>query len=525
MKREIILCLCLFLGLDLFAQDVLSALMPMPNKVEVGKGRPFSVESSSAIGVNSMELSFAAEKLKAVFNERMGLELGVSTTSKERIWLEIDTTIVGREHYIIDIDHKSLILKGNSPEAVYYAVTTLDQLLMGDVVSTSRRVISEIKIDDMPRFPFRALMLDPARNFLSVEDVKFFIDKMSYYKFNVLQLHLTDDQGWRVKIDKYPMLASKECYTKDDIKELVDYAALRNVNIVPEIDVPGHTVAMLSVFPELGCKCGENEGIEVGKTVNRMLCAANDRVYSVLYDVFDEVNSMFPSPYIHLGGDEAAIGDNWAKCGDCKTMMSELGYTAPSQLMIPFFGKILDKIRENGKRPILWCELDNIYPPAKEYLFPYPKDVVLVTWRNGLTPKCTELTGQSGNSLIMAPGEYAYLDYPQYKGDLPEFNNWGMPITTLEKCYQLDPGYGLPCQDQKHIRGVMGTLWGEAIKDINRATYMAYPRCLALAEAGWTGMEHRDWRSFKRRMYPNLLYLMEQGVSFRVPFEIVEERF
>ena len=145
----------------------------------------------------------------------------------------------------------------------------------------------------------------------------------------------------------------------------------------------------------------------------------------------------------------------------------------------------------------------------------------LITWRAGLTPKCIELTAKHGNPLIMAPGEYTYLDYPQLKGDLPEFKNWGMPVTTLETCYRFDPGYGLPAAQQAHILGITGTLWGEAMQDINRVTYMTYPRGLALAEAGWTQMEHRSWDSFKERMYPNLMNLMKHGVFVRVPFEIV----
>ena len=205
-------------------------------------------------------------------------------------------------------------------------------------------------------------------------------------------------------------------------------------------------------------------------------------------------------------------------------MMKELGYQKASQLMIPFFSRMLSFVQENNKTPILWCELDNIYPPANDYLFPYPKNVTLVSWRGGLTPTCLELTRKHGNPLIMAPGEYAYLDYPQLKGDFPEFNNWGMPVTTLEKSYQFDPGYGVPAEDQAHITGVMGTLWGEAIRDINRATYMAYPRAFALAEAGWTQMKFRNWESFKQRLYPNLTNLMKKGVSVRVPFEIADKK-
>ncbi|MDE6181039.1 MAG: family 20 glycosylhydrolase, partial [Phocaeicola sp.] len=238
-------------------------------------------------------------------------------------------------------------------------------------------------------------------------------------------------------------------------------------------------------------------------------------------DIIREIAEIFPSSSIHLGGDEAAIEKNWTRCDRCQLLMKQLGYTKESQLMNYFFGKILTSVGKYGKKAMLWCELDNIYMPANEYLFDYPKDVTLVTWRNGLTPKCIELTGKYGNPLIMAPGEYAYLDYPQLKGDLPEFNNWGMPVTTLETCYRFDPGYELPDTQQSHILGICGTLWGEAMKDINRVTYMTYPRGLALAEAGWTHMEHRCWDSFKERMYPNLMNLMKQGVSVRVPFEIV----
>lgn len=190
--------------------------------------------------------------------------------------------------------------------------------------------------------------------------MKFFIDQMAKYKYNVSQLHLTDDQGWRVAIHSHPRLASA-----------ADDSLLR---------------------PHIGC--------------------------------------------------------------------------------------------------------------ANDYLFPYPEDVTLVTWRYRLTPTCLTLTHQHGHPIIMAPGEYAYLDYPQWRNDFPEFNNWGMPLSTLENCYKLDPGYGRLAEEQAHVLGVMGTLWAEAIPDINRATYMAFPRALALAEAGWTEMPRRSWESFKEPSSP-----------------------
>lgn len=504
------------------AQDNTSALLPMPNHISSVEGKPFTTRpGKTAIYLNQPELEFTAHSLQAIFRERMQMEVPVTGSDRADIRLLIDPAMDGEEHYTIEVDAKGMTVSGATAKAVYYGIMTIDQLLLGDVCATVQKKISPVYVDDTPRFSHRALMLDPARHFFPVEDVKFFIDQMARYKYNVLQLHLTDDQGWRVEIKKHPKLASKDHYTQEQLADIVQYAAKRNIEVVPELDIPGHTVAILAVYPELGCTSTDTIPRIVGKTVDLMLCANNEKVYTVYRDILKEICTIFPSRYIHLGGDESVIKKNWAECTRCQSLLKELGYRDFSQLMIPFFSRMLAFVQENQKTPILWCELDNIYPPANEYLFPYPKNATLVSWRRGLTPACLKLTREHGNPLIMAPGEFAYLDYPQLKGDFPEFNNWGMPVITLEKCYQFDPGFGLPAQDQAHIQGVMGTLWAEAIADINRATYMAYPRGLALAEAGWTQMEFRNWESFKHRLYPNLTNLMKKGVSVRIPFEIV----
>lgn len=525
MNRSILLIVVVLAVLPLsysFAQDNISALIPLPNNISLGDGKFFVIDGKkTVIRFDSDELKFAAERLQNVIYKRINEYLNISSFADGDIQLLIDTTLGDKEQYSIDVSDTGIAIKGASKGAVFYGVITFEQILLGDVCMTLRKKIREIHINDRPRFGYRAIMLDPARSFLPVESVKFFIDKISLFKYNVLQLHLTDDQGWRIYIEKYPQLASKDHYTKAELKEIVEYAKERNVTIVPEIDIPGHTSAILSVFPELRCQHKETTPIEVGKTVNMMMCASLDKVYTVIGDILKETAEIFPSKYIHLGGDEAAIESNWAICPRCKQFMDAFKYDKPSQLMIPFFGRVLKIVENIGKQAILWCELDSIYPPANDYLFPYPKEIVLVSWRGGLTPKCLELTRQSGNSVIMAPGEYAYLDYPQYNGDFPEFNNWGMPVTTFETCYKFDPGYGQT--NQNHVMGIMATLWGEAIKDINRATYMAFPRSLALAEAGWTDMENRSWESFKQRMFPNLMNLVRQGVSVRAPFEIYME--
>lgn len=533
--RTKLLCVFCFWAVSLAAQQNLSALLPYPNRVEPVPGKAFHVPQPATVYCDSPELKFAAASLQRILEKQMGAASELSAGPKAAVRLLIDPSITEKDRYVLEVDRKGVVIKGGTPGAVYYGVMTFKQLLMGDVAATARREIAPVRIDDAPRLPYRALMLDPARHFLPLDDVKFFIDRMSEYKYNVLQLHLTDDQGWRVEIKAYPRLTGiggarnphtgpegpdNGYYTQEQLKELVNYAARRNVEIVPELDIPGHTVAVLAAYPELGCTHTDTIPKIMGKTVDLMLCADKQQVYEMYRTILQEIAGIFPSPYIHLGGDEAVIEKNWTKCSRCRALMEHEGYAKASGLMNYFFGKMLAFVRENGKKPVLWCELNAVRPPADAYLFDYPRDVTLVSWRWGLTPTCIDLAARHGNPMILAPGEYAYLDYPQRKGDFPEFGNWGMPVTSLEQTYRFDPGYG--ASDSTTVCGVMGTLWGEAIRDIDRVNYMAYPRALALAEAGWTQMQHRGWESFVTRMYPNLTDLMKSGVSVRVPFEIVK---
>ncbi|ADV42122.1 beta-N-acetylhexosaminidase [Bacteroides helcogenes] len=530
--RNILCFLALVIAPNVAAQDNLSALLPLPNHIEQRKGF-FSLSTSEQVTTNSGELQFAVTELQHIFRQRFGYEPQYGKNGK--IKLILDNRINSDEQYRLTIAPQGITVKGKTPAGILYGIYTLDQVLLGDVVNTKNSKIQSLYIEDQPVYPYRALMLDPARHFLPIDDVKHYIRQMARYKYNVLQLHLSDDQGWRIEIKSHPKLTEVGAYptskggegspdngfyTQEQLKELVRYAANLNVEIIPEIDIPGHTAALLMAYPELHCDIHQDTIFEFGKTFNLMLSAANPKVYEVLDDIIREISTIFPSKKIHLGGDESAIASNWAKSPEHLRLMKEHGYTKADQLMNIFFGKVLASTKKYGLHTILWCELDNIYMPANTYLFDYPQDVTLVTWRNALTPKCIELTRKAGNALILAPGEYAYLDYPQYKNDFPEFNNWGMPTTTLQKTFEFDPTYKLEPEKRQQIIGVMGTLWGEAINDIHRATYMTYPRGLALAEAGWCQSPGNDWESFKSRMLPNLSDMMRRGVSIRVPFEV-----
>lgn len=533
-KTNLLLSIILFYSIA-FSQDNLSALLPFPNSISQEKG-VFFLSKNDSISIKSEVLQFAGKELQSIIKQHFNFTPTIGTSGK--IQLQLNPNIKNREQYILDITTDSITIKGKNPAGILYGIMTLEQLLLGDIVNTKQQRIQSIRIEDAPAYPFRALMLDPARHFLPIDDIKFYIDQMMRYKYNALQLHLTDDQGWRIEIKNYPKLtdigalrnmkeieniADNGFYTQKELKDLIEYASKRNIEIIPEIDIPGHTAAILTAYPDLRCDFLKDSIFTLGKTDNVMLSAANPRVYEVLDTILYEIANIFPSKKIHLGGDESAIDSNWAKSPENLQLMKKYGYSTPKELMNIFFGKVFNSVNKYNLQATLWCELDNIRMPANRFLFDYPPNITLVTWRYGLTPKCIELTSKSNHDLILAPGEYCYFDYPQYQNDLPEYNNWGMPTTTLRQVYNFDPTYDLPTDSIKHIKGVMGTLWGEAIKDINRANYMTYPRSLALAEAGWTQSKYRSWNSFKKRLYPNLSFLMKQGISLRVPFEITRE--
>lgn len=507
------------------------SLIPKPNSLRLSSGQAL-LGRKSPIRLGHHDLASVAQTLETV------LAALPSAGQAPEMGVPLELTLQplpnpSPEAYRLRIEPHRIEITANTPRGAYYGVMTLRQIIASAEQTPQGLMLPSLDIDDAPRYGLRALMLDPARHFLPVADLKAYIDRMSYYKFNALQLHLTDDQGWRLYVPKHPRLtelgaqrvpggriADNGYYTPDDLRDLVAYAAQRGIEIIPEIDVPGHTAALLVAYPELRCDIAQGQSFVLGKTDNVMLSACQKRTYEILSDVIQTLSEIFPrGTRLHLGGDESAIARNWAQSPEHQALMKRLGYTRPDELMGYFFGRVLDTARRHGFDPVLWCELDQVRLPASRYLFDYPKGVTLVTWRMGLTPLCLELTERSGHQLILAPGESAYLDYPQYRGDLPEFNNWGMPITTLERSYTWDLEH-LPRRTPNHVLGVMGTLWGEAIQDIHRANYMTYPRALALAEVGWTELEHRSWEDFTRRLPRQLETLLRAGVAYRAPFEV-----
>lgn len=502
-------------------------LVPYPNAVNLSSG-DYHLPRTILIHSEHPELEIAANMLDSLGRRSLAqyrLQRQSQNSTDAHIRFHYNPSLQSDESYRLDISPRGISIVARHRRGAIYGAMTLLQMLEShyDHRRSALAPLECLSISDSPRYALRGLMLDPARHFLPIADIKAYIDIMLRYKYNTLQLHLTDDQGWRFEVKHLSQLASREHYTREELKELLDYAQERGVDIIPEIDIPGHTAALLHALPELRIEAHRDSTFVLGKTDNVMLSAVAEQTYTALRHIFVELREIFPAgTRLHLGGDESAITRNWAQSPSHLELMHRLGYQQPEQLMDYFFARVYPMVRSLGFHPMQWCELDNVRLPAERYLMQYPQDVALVTWRMGLTPLCIELTRQSGHQLVLAPSESAYLDYPQWRGDLPEYNNWGMPITSLERSYNYDLRSGISAHDNQHILGVMATLWGEAIKDIHRAYYMSYPRALAIAEQGWTAHRHRSWHDF-RRSVPYILNTLErQGIAHRRPVELYQ---
>ena len=470
--------------------------------------------------------------MQDIIFENTGLKLGLKTFTdlpNKGIVLSLrteDEEHVTDESYNIKINVETIQLSAATVKGLFYSIQTFRQLLPLDNKKDTIGITC-LEIKDTPRLPYRGMMLDPARHFLPAQDVKKYIDAIAMYKFNTLHLHLTDDQGWRVEIKKYPKLMElatvrKETdgdgvphggyYTQDELKDIVAYAKERFIEVIPELDVPGHSQAMLVAYPELTCFPNDFEVRTTPGVSKNLLCAGNEKVFEFYGNVYKELAPIFTAEKFHIGGDEAPL-DHWKACPKCQKRIRDNNLESPQHLMSYFFERISDTLAKHGKSPQIWYELDVPF---------YPETSTMYTWRGGLTPKTIEKSREMGYKLICSPGEHAYFDYPQAKGE--ETCDW-MAYLPLEQVYKLDPGYGLPEDKQAHIIGVEATIWGEYVKDIDRAFYMTFPRAMALVEAGWTQMDNRGWDDFKSRLKNNLRILKRKDINFREPKELANDEF
>ena len=558
MKR-IILAVALLLPVCALAAKVAAPqIVPAPQKLELTKGtlrlKGISINCDPAMDAQSIRavrqfadhISLASGKTSSVASP-VGLARTVQNGKIKGLYFIKDDS-VAPEGYNISIGRKAAVVRASSYNGFLYSLQTLKQMLPLSIYGSKPDVKASWKlpcceIADAPRFSYRGVMLDCCRHFWSVDEVKKVLDVMSLYKLNRLHWHLSEDQGWRIEIDKYPRLTEVGAfrngtmvggdwesndgiryggyYTKEQIRDIIEYASERGITIIPEIDLPGHMQAALASYPELGCKGSEPQPYEVWTKwgiSNQVLNVGKEETMQFLEDVLSEVADLFPSEYVHIGGDECPR-DEWETDPDCQAKVKELGLvdkdgvSATARLQNYVTARMQKHLASKGKKIIGWDEI--LEGDLAE-------GATVMSWRG------TEggiKAASMGYDVVMSPTTYCYIDYVQ-SADLTkepfsithqwtEGNVAKNPIT-LERIYGYDPLAEIPAEAQKHILGVQCNLWTEYIATPEHLEYMLFPRILALSEIGWTKPESKNLEHFRRALADRQLPLLDRlGVNYR----------
>ena len=502
------------------------SLIPQPVDVQPVKGS-FRIKGSTSVTYNDLSAKPVADMLAAKINSASGFRLSSAEGDKGKIRLNllaVKNSLLGSEGYSLSVSSKNIIISANEPAGLFYGVQTLFQLLPPEIENKTavkiKWMVPAVNITDYPRFAWRGMMLDVSRNFFTKEEVKDFIDQISRFKFNRFHWHLTDDNGWRVEIKSLPKLTSAGAwrvqrgghfgdrdepkpgekasvggfYTQEDIREVVKYAQDRFITIVPEVDVPGHSMAAIASYPELCCTKDPSITVNPGSPfskwyangtfrmlVDNTLNPSDEKVYEFLDKVFTELSQLFPGEYIHTGGDECYKG-YWAKDPGCRAMMKKLGLKNVEQLQGYFVNRVEKILDSKGKKLLGWDEIleGGISPKA-----------TVMSWR-GMDGGIK--AAQMGHYVVMTPTTYVYLDYQQGEETVEP------PLYAslrLSKCYSFNP---LPeGVDPKFILGGQGNLWTEQVPAFRHAEYMTWPRGWAVAEDLWTPPEKKSWDDFIKR--------------------------
>ena len=493
-------------------------IIPRPQQVNVSNDAPFTLSAKTVIslGTNSQDMKRNANMLASYIEQATGIRPTVGKgKSGTAIVLTIDKTIANAEGYKLDADAKHIRIAGASAAGVFYGIQTLRKSLPLVNGKASKVSIPAVHIADAPRFAYRGTHLDVSRHFVTADSVRQFIDMLALHNINRFHWHLTDDQGWRIEIKKYPLLTqigSKRAqtvighnsgkydgkpysgfYTQKQIRDIVKYAADRYITIVPEIDLPGHMQAALAAYPDMGCTGGPYEVWQKWGVSDNVLCAGNDKTLTFIDNVLKEITQLFPSKYIHVGGDECPK-TQWQKCPKCQARIKALnleakdGHSAEERLQSYIITHASNYLKSLGRNTIGW---DEILEGG------LAEGATVMSWR-----------GESGgiaaakqhHDVVMTPNSYLYFDYYQSldKDNEPLAIGGYLPLETV---YSYEPmPKELTADEARHIIGVQANIWTEYMPTFKQMQYMALPRLAALSEVQWSQPALKDYTSFTNRL-------------------------
>ena len=525
--KKLVLLLLFFSLATAYGQNPAISLIPQPVEIQQSDGI-FVLTNTSTISFNKQVGHKVAEMLSQKLNVATGFSITPHQDEAGSIQLNLNkvpAAQLGKEGYSLVSAPEGVVITANEPAGLFYGMQTLLQLLPEEIESKTaiamNWTIPAVKITDYPRFGWRGIMLDVSRNFFTKDEVKLYIDQISRYKYNTFHWHLTDDNGWRIEIKSLPELTEVGAwrvprfgqfgqraepkpgeaatvggfYTQDDIKEIIQYAEDRNITIVPEIDVPGHSMSAIAAYPELSCTKDPNTKVNPGSSfsewykdgtfkmlIDNTLNPSDEKVYDFLDKVFTEVAALFPNPYIHVGGDECYKGF-WTKDAGCQALMKKMNMTKPEELQAYFMKRVEGILKSKGKKLIGWDEIleGGVAPEA-----------TVMSWR-GI--KGGIEAAKMGHYVVMTPTTFAYLDFQQGEQTVEPSIYANL---RLSKCYSYEPvPEGV---DTKYILGGQGNLWTEQIVTLRHAEYMTWPRGWALAEDFWSPKETKNWTGFIQRV-------------------------
>ena len=512
------------------------SLIPLPKSVELSGGELHLEEKISAMVTPEAEALF--ESFTKEFTAATNIKIKqVRKSSKALLHIQRNPSIPS-EGYQLEITESKILITASEPAGFFYALQTLKQLLPRNVMagvadtSVTRWVLPCVKIEDEPRFAWRGFMLDEGRHFFGKEAVKRVIDVMASYKMNRFHWHLSEDQGWRIEIKKYPKLTdigawrdSKGLgygnvkpdseryggyYTQDDIKEVVAYAKSRFVEIVPEIDIPGHSQAAVASYPEF-LACDPENPHEVWKmqgVSTDVINVANPKAVQFAKDVIDELIELFPFGYIHLGGDECPVA-KWKQNEECKALLAEIGSQNFRDLQINFYRQLTDHIKqkpaEKQRKLIFWNEI--LYGNTAML----PNDITVMAWVGA--DRAAVEAAKRGLNAILSPQIPYYINRKQ--SPLPtEPMSQGRGTETLEAVYSYIPMRDVAEELQEKYMGVQANFWTEWVVEESVLQYLMLPRLAAVAEAGWTPQQSRNFDDFVRRLQAEAQYYQKRGLNY-----------